>query len=81
MQEKKSYLKSQIKARQCRRIMMILQSKETLPSDIHQYNAVYSRYQRDLQSRININTEKIGNNRASMAERDAANARKNNGGQ
>jgi hypothetical protein len=49
MQEKKNFLKTQIKARQLRRIHMMITNKSTIPMDVDEYADMYARYQDDTQ--------------------------------
>lgn len=63
LQEKKAYLKVQIKARQSRRIMMIILSKKMLPLDIEDYNEIYREYHQEMHWKINQQIDSIANNR------------------
>lgn len=44
MNDKKNFLKTLIRARQARRIMMIISSGHMLPLDVEGYNALYADY-------------------------------------
>lgn len=57
---------------------MIIMSKEMIPMDIDGYNKVLGEYRESLNWKINFHMDGIANNRAAVADREAANMRKKN---
>ena len=65
-----------IRARQSRRIMMIIKSGSMLPTDVVSFNEIYSEYHQDMMMRINHKLDSIQKTRAAAADRDLANLRR-----
>ena len=72
LQEKKNYLKTQIKGRQSRRIMMIIRDKKMIPFDISEYNEMMRSYDEAYKWKINYQMDQIAATRNMLAERAAA---------
>lgn len=65
-----------IRARQSRRIMMIIKSGKVLPTDVAGYNEVYQEYHSEMMMRINHKLDSLQKTRAAAADRDMANLRR-----
>lgn len=78
LQEKKNYLKTQIRARQSRRIMMIVKSKAMLSMDITEYNKVFAQYHEEMLWKINHHMDGIAKARQGQVDRELANQKRKN---
>jgi hypothetical protein len=72
LQEKKNYLKTQIKGRQSRRIMMIIRDKKMIPFDISEYNEMLKSYNDAFKWKIDTQMDQTAATRNMLAERAAA---------
>lgn len=76
MTEKKNYLKQQIKARQLRRIYMMISNRKMIPLDIEEYNAMHQHYIDDMQWKLVHHMDQISNSRSAAHQRDVASQKK-----
>lgn len=80
LQEKKTYLRLQIKARQSRRIYMMIMSKQMIPMDIQEYNRIHQLYHDEINWKLVHHMDYIQNNRNAAHEREQASMQKKNPG-
>ena len=64
LQDKKRFLRLQIKARQSRRVLMMIMSKKPIPMDINEYNKIYTEYQERIQWKVVDQIDRIAQSRA-----------------
>jgi len=72
----------QIKARQSRRVLMMITNKKVIPMDIEEYNVMYQRYFDDVQWKLLHHMDQIAGGRAAAHAREQKQQnRKNAAGQ
>jgi hypothetical protein len=80
--EKKNYLRIQVKARQSRRVLMMIINKKVIPTDIEEYNEMYQAYYDDVQWKLMHHLDQIAAARTANHQREIkAQMRKNPGAQ
>lgn len=78
--EKKNYLRTQVKARQSRRVLMMVINKKVIPTDIDEYNEMYQAYYDDVQWKLMHHLDQIAAARTANHQREVKNMLRKNPG-